>query len=327
MRVAKWIPFLCLLILNLSCRVDPPVEHTPPEWSLVIHGGAGVMSREKLADTKSEYVQSLRQALTIGAGTLTRGGTSLDAVENVLVFLEDDPLFNAGKGAVFNWEGSHELDASIMNGADHACGAVAGVTTVKNPIRLARLVMEESPHVLFAAAGAEAFADTTEVERVDPSYFDTEERRESLEKYRGQEEKFGTVGCVALDVHGNIAAGTSTGGMTGKKFGRVGDSPIVGAGTWADNATCGVSCTGTGEEFIRHGVAQRISGLMEYAGLSVADAAEKVVNGILREGDGGVIALDGKGNVAMVFNTNGMFRGSVSSDTPAEVAIWDEIEH
>ncbi|MCD4750822.1 MAG: isoaspartyl peptidase/L-asparaginase [Thermoanaerobaculales bacterium] len=322
MHFSRFATVFLLLFLTLSCGEAPQ----SPEWALVIHGGAGVISRDQLAESRQEYVDGLRSALATGQRILAAGGTSLDAVESVLAAMEDNPLFNAGKGAVYNWDGGHELDASIMNGADHACGAVAGVTTVKNPIRLARLVMERSRHVLFGADGAEAFADAMEMDRVDPTYFDTERRRESWENFREDQEKHGTVGCVALDVSGNLAAGTSTGGLTGKRFGRVGDSPIIGAGTWADNRTCAVSGTGVGEEFIRHGVAQRIADLMEYAGLGVTEAAEKVVHGILQEGDGGVIVLDAKGNAAMVYNTNGMFRGRASSDGLLEVLIWDEVE-
>ncbi len=311
-----------VLFAALFLSACSPLEEQvagPPEWMLVVHGGAGAMSREHMADRRQDYAASLQAALDAGAELLNRGGSALDAVEAVLVLMEDDPRFNAGRGAVYTWEGRHELDASIMNGTDHATGAVTGVTTVRNPIRLARMVMERSQHVLFAGEGAEAFADSTDLPRVENNWFDTEERRKAWEK-------LGTVGCVALDRNGDLAAGTSTGGLTGKRFGRVGDSPIVGAGTWADNRTCAVSCTGTGEEFIRYGVAQRIGDMMEYGGLSLLEAAEQVVHGILQEGDGGLIALDARGNVAMVYNTGGMFRGVASSDGRSETAIWDEAE-
>ena len=309
-----------IAVLFLSA-CGPPEEETAgmPEWVLVVHGGAGVMSREHMAESLQDYAAALRAALDAGAEVLDRGGSALDAVEAVLVLMEDHPRFNAGRGAVFTFKGGHELDASIMNGSDHATGAVTGVTTVRNPIRLARQVMERSVHVLFAGEGAEAFADSTDLPRVENTWFDTEERRKAWEK-------LGTVGCVAMDRNGDLAAGTSTGGLTGKRFGRVGDSPIVGAGTWADNRTCAVSCTGTGEEFIRYGVAQRIGDMMEYGGMPLLEAAEQVVYGILQEGDGGLIALDARGNVAMVYNTEGMFRGVASSNGRFDVAIWDETE-
>jgi beta-aspartyl-peptidase (threonine type) len=307
-----------IIFLSACGPADEPVEGRP-EWVLVIHGGAGVMSRDGLSDSRQAYAAGLKAALDAGAAVLDRGGSALDAVETVLVLMEDDPLYNAGRGAVYTLDGGHELDASIMNGADHANGAVTGVTTVRNPIRLARLVMERSKHVLFAGPGAEEFANSTDLPRVENRWFDTEERRKALEKA-------GTVGCVALDRNGDLAAGTSTGGLTGKRFGRVGDSPIVGAGTWADNRTCAVSCTGTGEEFIRYGVAQRVGDMMEYGGFTLAEASEQVVHGILQEGDGGLIALDRSGNAVMVYNTGGMFRGIASSDGKFEVAIWDETE-
>lgn len=326
-----WIRFVVgvsISVVFCACAPSPQsssVEQSP-RWAIAIHGGAGVIDSTKLGHLAPEYVDGLQRGLDVGVAILDSGGTSLDAVEEVLSVMENNPLFNAGKGAVFNWEGEHELDASIMNGRDRACGAVTGVRTVKNPIRLARMVMERSKHVLFAGAGAESFANQMAVERVDPSYFFTQRRYESWQKMREKAEELGTVGCVALDRDGQLAAGTSTGGLTGKRFGRVGDSPIVGAGTWADNATCAVSCTGTGEEFIRHGVAQRIADLMEYRGATLHEAVAEVVHEVLREGDGGVIALDGRGNIAMEFNTGGMFRGAATSDGRSEVAIWDDPE-
>ena len=311
-----------------------PAEPAPAEqrarldWALAIHGGAGVISKDEYEPVKQEYLDSLTDALKLGASLLEAGGTSLDAVEQVVTLLEDDPRFNAGKGAVFNREGHNELDASIMSGETLRCGAVAAVRTVKNPIVLARKVMEESKHVLLVSDGAERFAADTGVERVDPEYFRTERRWKEWMHKRSQAEApesapMGTVGVVALDRHGNLAAGTSTGGLTDKAAGRVGDSAVIGAGTYADNRTCAASGTGKGEEFIRFTVAYRIAALMENRGMSVAEAAREVVTRVLQPGDGGVIAVDRDGNVAMVFNTPGMFRGAADSGGRFEVAIWE----
>lgn len=322
---------LAVALLVTGCSAPAPQEEEERlEWAIAIHAGAGVIDREKYEDRKQPYLDSLAEAVDLGRTVLESGGTSLEAVERVVIFLEDDPKFNAGKGAVYTLEGRHELDAAIMNGADLSCGAVTAVTTVKNPIVLARLVMERTPHVLLAAEGAESFADESGVERVPNEYYDTEARRKQWLRYLEENavpeddgSAHGTVGVVALDRHGNLAAGTSTGGLTGKRFGRVGDTPIVGAGTYANNATCGVSGTGTGEEFIRHGVAQRVSDLMEYGGLPLDEAARRVVHEILKPGQGGVIAMDRSGNIALVFNTGGMFRGAADSTGRREVAIWD----
>lgn len=318
MRPARAILIIAAVLLSPSCRSPAPSQASPPDWVLVVHGGAGVISRDSLAGLREGYLDSLEEALTAGSLILEEGGSALDAVEAVITLMEDDARFNAGKGAVFTWDGDHELDASIMDGAGHRCGAVTGVTTVRNPIRLARLVMERSDHVLLAGEGAEEFAGSQGVERVANDWFDTDRRRKALEN------KLGTVGCVALDRHGNLAAGTSTGGLTGKRFGRVGDSPLVGAGTWADNGTCAVSCTGTGEEFIRYGIAQRVGDMMEYGGLTLAEAADLAVHHVLKKGDGGLIALGAGGEVVMTYNTLGMFRGVASSDGRFQVSIWDE---
>jgi beta-aspartyl-peptidase (threonine type) len=294
------------------------------EWALAIHGGAGTIQRSVGEEVRRGYLDSLRQALTIGRTILEEGGDALDAVEKVVIHLEDDPHFNAGKGAVYNHDGAHELDAAIMDGRALACGAVTGVKTVKNPIILARKVMETTRHVLFAGDGAERFADTAGVERVDNAYFDTKRRREQWREHldrRGSD--LGTAGVVALDRSGNLAAGTSTGGLTGKMFGRVGDTPIFGAGTYANNSTCAISGTGTGEEFMRHNVAVRISTLMEYRGLPLQAAAEEVVHRILKPGDGGIIGVDREGHLALVFNSEGMFRGAADSSGRFDVAIWD----
>lgn len=298
-------------------------------YAIAIHGGAGSLDRDD--PIAMPVRESLRRALAYGRDILARGGSSLDAVEQVVRILEDDELFNAGKGAVFTHDGGHELDAAIMDGRTHACGAVTGVRTVKNPIALARLVMERSSHVFFAAAGAEQFATELGVERVDPTYFDVERRREQWrrrheENLRRAAGARGTVGAVALDQHGNLASATSTGGLTDKRFGRIGDTPVIGAGTYASNRSCAVSCTGTGEEFIRHCVAHSIASLMEHAGLSARQAARRVVHEVLQPDDGGVIVVSRSGEIALVFNTAGMARASADSTGRFEIALWDEAD-
>jgi len=270
-----------------------------------------------------EYQQELSKALSIGVEILKSGGSSTDAVEQVVRYLEDCPLFNAGKGAVFTHEGRNELDASIMDGSTLKAGAVAGVTDVKNPVSLARRVMDASPHVMLSGKGASDFAREQGIERVDSAYFFTPQRWNDLQQILSKE-KMGTVGCVALDIHGNLAAATSTGGMTNKRWGRVGDAPIIGAGTYANNATCAVSATGHGEFFIRYTVAHDISALMEYQNLSLNAAVEKVIMGKLLKagGYGGVIAIDRQGNISMIMNTSGMFRAFAHSDGRTGCAIF-----
>ncbi len=300
------------------------------EWGLVIHGGAGTITRESLTpELESAYRTQLSAALDSGYTILQGGGSALDAVEAAITLLEDSPLFNAGKGAVFNAEGQNEMDASIMDGSNLAAGAVAGVRHVKNPIKLARLVMEKSPHVLMSGDGAEKFGAEYGIETVSQDYFFTKRRWEALQRVKGQEvpaKEQGTVGAAALDRHGNLAAGTSTGGRTNKLFGRIGDSPIIGAGTYADNRTCAVSGTGHGEFFIRIAAAHDISALMAYRHLSLQAAAELVVNDKLVQlgADGGVIALDRQGHIAMPFNTPGMYRGYIDQDGRAMVAIYKD---
>jgi beta-aspartyl-peptidase (threonine type) len=302
--------------------------------ALVLHGGAGVIERSTLSTEKEAAIRKdLEAALTAGYQKLKDGGTSLDAVTLSITMLEDSPHFNAGKGAVFNAAGSHELDAAIMDGFKGRAGAIAGVSTVRNPILLARAVMEQSPHVMLVGAGAEAFADGLDLKRVEPSYFDTQERLQQLEKMQRAEESgaaaayapvryFGTVGAVALDQNGSLAAATSTGGMTNKRFGRVGDSPIIGAGTFADRR-CGVSATGHGEFFIRSVVAHEICARARYTGRSVGKAAQEVVRELKAiGGEGGVIALDAKGRVTMPFNTPGMYRAAVDSNGKITIAIF-----
>ncbi len=293
-------------------------------YAIVIHGGAGTIDPSIPDSVKRAYIDGLTRALTIGRDILADGGTSLDAVEKVLNYFETDPKFNAGIGAVYTADGSHELDASIMDGRDLSCGAVAAVKHVAHPISLARLVMEKTPHILLACDGAEKFARTMGMKLVRSSYFDTPLRyrqwQESRKRHR--DGMHGTVGCVALDSHGNLAAGTSTGGTTNKLPGRIGDSPLIGDGTYADNRTCAVSCTGLGEKFIRNAVAFNVSALMQYKGMSVRDAADEIIDRRLQPGDGGLIALDAQGNYAMSFNTSGMFRGVATSSGTFDVKIW-----
>ena len=321
------------LLLALAFAAAPAWAADSPT-ALVIHGGAGVIERSALSAHEEKAVRAdLDRALDAGNAVLTEGGSALDAVTASIRVLEESPWFNAGKGAVFNAVGGHELDAAIMEGHTRRAGAVAGVSTVRSPITLARAVMERSPHVMLAGAGAEKFADEhPDIERVAPDWFDTERRREQLEKARQREQAgqaalsvtyFGTVGAVALDRHGHIAAATSTGGMTNKRWGRVGDAPIIGSGTWADEA-CGVSGTGWGEFYIRTAAAHDICARVAYRGDAIAAASEAVINDAVPAlgGDGGAIALDAKGNIAMPFNTSGMYRGWVKPDGSRGTAIF-----
>lgn len=321
-----------LMIGVFSCKNPHSTSPGQPEkpatdsqaWAIVIHGGAGPMTKENL-DTSLErqYRESLAIALHTGKKILEQGGTALDAVEMTIRVMEDNPLFNAGKGAVFTHEGKNELDASIMDGSNLAAGAVAAVTDIKNPISAARMVMTRSPHVLLSGAGASQFAKEQGLEIVPPSYFFTQRRWNELQEIL-KKEKNGTVGCCALDRHGNLAAGTSTGGMDNKRYNRIGDTPIIGAGTYANNTTCAISSTGHGEYFIRWTVAHDISALMEYKGMSIQDAADLVINKKLVKagGSGGVIGLDRKGNVAMIFNSAGMFRAFATADGKEDILIF-----
>ncbi|GGX12198.1 isoaspartyl peptidase/L-asparaginase family protein [Aquimarina muelleri] len=346
-------------ILFLACKEQPqktietPIVESPKEevqnpkenFGIVIHGGAGTILKENMtAEKEAAYNAKLEEAIRVGHTILKNGGTSLEAVEKTINVLENSPLFNAGKGAVFTSEGTNELDASIMDGSTLNAGAIAGVKTVKNPINLAREVMLNSPHVLLSGGGAELFAKERGLEIVDPSYFYTEDRMKALEKVKEKiknqeankttafydpfikDSKFGTVGCAALDTHGNLAAGTSTGGMTNKKWNRIGDSPIIGAGTYANNVTCAVSSTGWGEYFIRAMVAHDISALMEYKGLSLKEAAEEVIQKKLTNlgGTGGIVAIDNKGNVTMEFNTAGMYRATMNAKGELTVGIYEK---
>jgi beta-aspartyl-peptidase (threonine type) len=306
----------CSLFLCSCHDVTKPMKEKP-QYVLVVHGGAGVITRQSMDSlTEQSYRKAIDTVLTIGEKILAEGGTSLDAVETVVAWMEDNPLFNAGKGAVFTYEGRNEMDASIMNGKDLSAGAVGGVSHVKNPVKLARAVMEKSPHVLLAGKGAEEFARLNGIELVDTSYFFTQRRWDSHIKALEQEkstaaEKHGTVGAVALDQSGNLAAATSTGGMTNKRWNRFGDSPIIGAGTYANNATCAVSSTGYGEFFIRLAIAHDISAMMEYKGSSLEESAHHVIFEKLGKtgGDGGIIGVDHEGNLVITFNSEGMYRG------------------
>jgi len=292
------------------------------KYTIVIHGGAGGFPQNSPDSLKQAYLNSLSEALTIGKNILANGGSSLDAVEKVINYLEDNPLFNAGKGSVFTSEGKHELDASIMCGKDLTTGAVAGVTIIKNPISLARLVMEKTEHVLFAGNGADQLGLKSGVPVVHNSYFHSEEQYQKWLKSRITDQPGETVGCVAIDQYGNITAGTSTGGRQNKMPGRVGDSPLINAGTYANNNTCGVSATGIGELFIRNAVAYRISVLMELKGYSLKQACEEVMYKVLPEGAGGIIAVDKDGNYEMIFTTAAMFRAVANSDGIFKTEIW-----
>ncbi|MDF2380479.1 isoaspartyl peptidase/L-asparaginase [Nostoc ellipsosporum NOK] len=330
----SWIVFLCFLSLNVLAQ---PGGKPRSRVVLVIHGGAGVLERGKLDPLRErEALDALNRALDKGYSILDTGGSAMDAVEQAVRVLEDDPSFNAGRGAVFTSEGRHELDASIMNGKTLAAGAVAGVTTIRNPISAARAVMEKSPHVMLAGRGAEEFARQQGLQLVDNSWFSVEERRKAWQAQRQRDslaalkdslgkktsyilapgEKFGTVGAVALDANGNLAAATSTGGMSNKRFGRIGDSPVIGAGTYADNKTAAISGTGWGEFFIRLVLAKSVCDRMELAGESLEKAAHTLINEKLPAlgGDGGLIAVDKNGNIAMPFSTPGMFRGYLRRD-------------
>lgn len=320
-----------------------------PAYALVIHGGAGTLGRAEMTPEKeAAYKNALDSALTVGETVLRDGGSALDAVEQTVAWLENCPLFNAGRGAVFTHEGRNELDASIMDGQTQKAGAVGGVTTVKNPIRLARAVMEKSKHVFLTGRGAEQFASENGLETVPPSWFFTQERWDSLQKMLAEEKaadgktglqepgdrkseivspksKFGTVGCVALDKNGHLAAGTSTGGMTNKRWNRLGDTPVIGAGTYADDAVCGISCTGHGEFFIRYAAAHDVWARMSYKNQPLAEAAGEVVQRLLEKGgEGGLIALDHVGNIAMPFNCEGMYRGYAKAGGERKVLIFKE---
>lgn len=332
MTVSRFLPLLFAIFTSLTGLAQGP-------WTIAIHGGAGVINRNNMSpEAEAKYRAALDSALDIGSEILAEGGSSMDAVEATINYLEDNPLFNSGKGAVLTAEGTVELDASFMDGATRNAGAVTGAKTVRHPISAARLVMDSSVHVMMAGDGVEKFADEYDLERVENSFFITERRRKYYERQKALEtgpegndgapliKKYGTVGCVALDQQGNLAAGTSTGGMSNKRFGRVGDTPIIGAGTFADNNTCAVSCTGHGEYFIRWVVAYDVAAMMEYGGVPLVDAAEEIINGKLVEvgGSGGLVAIDVDGNIAMPFNSEGMYRGYRKSDGERYVGVFGD---
>lgn len=358
-RTVAFLLLVCVLPIFGLAQKPAPAEVSQlqgpqnPRLGFVIHGGAGVVSRKDMTPEKEkEFRAKLEEAVLAGYKALQSGKSGLDAVELAIRILEDSPLFNAGKGAVFTHDGTNELDASIMDGKTLGAGAVAGLRKVKNPITLARAVMEKSEHVMMIGDGAEKFAAEQKIELVDPKYFWTQPRWDALQKILNEEKskvlspkphvespkpgiaagkyseipynKFGTVGAVALDKDGNLAAGTSTGGMTNKKYGRVGDAPIIGAGTYANNATCAVSATGWGEYFIRLGVARDISSMMEYQAQTVQAAADQVIKRKLQKlgGDGGIIAVDKFGNIGISFNSEGMYRAYINKDGKPVVEIY-----
>ncbi len=320
---------ICALCVEMPAAAENLVVG---KYTIVIHGGCG--SGERLADeaVKQDYLKSLTAALSLGQKMLDDGAASLDVVERVARAMEDDPNFNAGKGAVFTRAGRHELDAAIMDGRTLACGAVAGISTAKNPISLARLVMERTEHVLLAGAGADQFAEAMNVDRVEPDYYFTPRLRQLWEDFKNEQTtgrteldhggSRGTIGVVALDKDGNLAAATSTGGVSFKMPGRVGDSPIIGAGTYAKNGVCAVSCTGRGEEFIRHNVAHTLAALVEYKQVSLDEAARQIIDETLARDVGGLIAVGADGSIAMPFNTKVMLRGAADASGRFEVKIW-----
>lgn len=328
----------------------PHVHADDTRWAIALHGGAGNVSKDISPERLREYQSALNRALQTGEQILQRGGTSLDAVEATVMALEDAACFNAGRGGVFNAAGFHQLDASIMNGSDRSCGAVSAVEGIKNPIQAARLVMEKTPHVLLTGYGAEEFAKSQKLEMVSPDYFFDPTRWQQLIKVqekaggdvltkpayplpapsqtspdtRDLDPSRGTVGCVALDQHGNLAAATSTGGLTSKMVGRVGDSPIIGAGTYADNDGCAVSGTGSGEEYIRNAIAFQVNWRVKNDQQPVDQAVEDCLSKVLKPGDGGIIAIDRSGKIVLKFNTGAMSRAWSSSSGDRGLAIWDE---
>lgn len=347
----NFILLLFSTFLFISCQntpqKEPEVNREPNSFAIVIHGGAGVIEKKNFPEEKQqEYKQKLQEALNAGYKVLENGGASLDAITAAINILEDSPLFNAGKGAVYNSEGNQEMDASIMDGNTLNAGAVAGVNHIKNPILAARIVMDSSEHVMLSGKGAEIMVQKYGIEMVDSSYFFTEKRLKQLKYIQEKESdnekttaylienkmiddhKYGTVGAVAMDKNGNIAAGTSTGGMTNKKYGRIGDSPIIGAGTYANNLTCGISSTGTGEYFIRTVAAHEVSNLIQYKGLNPADALHEVLFNQIGKlgGDGGMILLDKNGEVYWDFNSAGMFRGYKKSNGKSSIEIFEKTE-
>ena len=325
---------LVLLSLILLVVAASVAASERPAWAIAIHGGAGGLARDAAPEKVAAYRASLERALQLGKGMLEAGKSSLDVVEAVVRDMEDDPIFNAGRGAVYTHEGTQELDAAIMDGSNLRCGAVAGLRSFANPVSVARAVMERSPHVFMAGEGAAAFARGLGISEVPASYFENEDRRRELQKALEKDEfgrapasdgeKYGTVGCVALDRAGNLASATSTGGITNKRFGRIGDVPVIGAGTYADNRSCAISCSGKGERFIEKTVARSVAAWVEIGGLSLADAVSKLIDQSLAPGDGGLIAIDRNGAIVMRYNTSSMFRGAADANGQHEVRIWED---
>ncbi|MCK6544030.1 isoaspartyl peptidase/L-asparaginase [bacterium] len=320
------------LLIFLAVTMQTFAQEAKLRYAIAIHGGAGVISKDMPDSVKNKYTAGLTEALQKGVAMLETGQNGLDVVETVVRVLEDNPLFNAGRGSVFTADGTHEMDASIMNGKSLSCGAVAGVKTIKNPISLARLVMEKTSHVFLSGEGAEVFAREMGVDTAGADYFYDAYRYEQWKKAKQKhqiqldhsaDEKKGTVGCVVLDSEGNLYAATSTGGMTNKRKGRIGDSPIIGAGTYASNASCAVSCTGTGEQYIRHTVARDLAARIEYKNETLSQSARYLIHEVLEKGDGGLIAVDKKGHIVLEFNTPGMFRGAADASGRFEVKIWE----
>ncbi|NVJ89410.1 MAG: isoaspartyl peptidase/L-asparaginase [Flavobacteriaceae bacterium] len=347
MKKISFFLMACTILFSCTTTETKKTEKKVNDFAIIIHGGAGTILKKNMTEEKEkEYKAKLEEAIRVGYTILQNGGTSQDAVIKTIQVMEESPLFNAGKGAVFTNAGTNELDASFMDGKTLNAGAVAGVTDVKSPIELAVKVMTDSEHVMLSGKGASTFAKEKGLEIVEPSYFYTERRFKSLERIREREKteldhddktaafydsdiknaKFGTVGCVALDKNGNIAAGTSTGGMTNKRWGRIGDAPIIGSGTYANNKTCGVSSTGWGEYFIRSQVAYDISAQMEYQNKTLKEATTDVIQNKLTKlgGTGGVVALDKNGNMSFEFNTAGMYRASMDDDGNLVIKIYKE---
>jgi beta-aspartyl-peptidase (threonine type) len=332
--LARWVaPMLLGLLALAPAHAKDSKDMADKHWSLAIHGGAGAITRDRLTEgQRAEVEAGLETALDAGTNVLAKGGSAVDAVQAVIAVLEDDPHFNAGRGAVFTYEGRNELDAAIMDGSNRAAGAVTGVTHIRHPVALARAVMEHSPHVFLSGEGAEEFAREQGFEMTDPSWFATEPRRKALEEFKARKVswfdidlKYGTVGAVARDEDGHVAAATSTGGLTGKRWGRIGDSPVIGAGTYADDRACAVSATGAGEFFIRAGVAHTICDRVLFLHETIQQAADATIAEVgALGGDGGVIVAGPDGSTAFSFNTPGMYRGRADSAGMREVKLFGD---
>lgn len=325
--IFRFVSFILCCFIAMSCVFTP---NETPKAVLVIHGGAGWISKESVSDSMEQaYINTLKESLLKGRAIILKGGSSLDAVQVAIEHLEDSPLFNAGKGSVFTYNETNEMDSAIMDGATGNAGAATGIATIKNPIQVARAVLDHSAHVFLSGSGAEGFALEQGLQQVDSSYFYTQNNYDKLLKVKAsmkevKQDKLGTVGAVALDQGGNLAAGTSTGGMTNKRYGRIGDVPVIGAGTYAENGVCGISATGHGEYFIRYVVAHDIAARMKYNNQSIQKAAsDKITELKALGGLGGVIGLDAQGHVVMPFNTKGMFRGYISLDGVPVVALYE----